>query len=60
MIDENVIIGVDGVFVSMPSLKTKETDEMGNPVFKDICNPITADFQKEFTGAILRAYDLKK
>lgn len=50
----------EGVFVSMPSLKTKDLDELGNPVYKEICNPITADFQKEFTGAILQAYELKK
>lgn len=50
----------EGVFVSMPSLKSKDTDELGNPIYKEICNPITADFQKEFTGAILQAYELKK
>lgn len=50
----------EGVFVSMPSLKTKDMDELGNPIYKEICNPITADFQKEFTGAILQAYVLKK
>ena len=50
----------EGVFVSMPSIKTKDLDELGNPVYKEICNPITADFQKEFTGAILQAYELKK
>lgn len=50
----------EGVFVSMPSLKSKDIDELGNPIYKEICNPITADFQKEFTGAILQAYELKK
>lgn len=50
----------NGVFVSMPSQKTSEVDEHNNNVYKDICNPITADFQQEFSGAILKAYEMKK
>lgn len=50
----------NGVFVSMPSQKTGEVDEYNNNVYKDICNPITADFQHEFSGAILKAYEMKK
>ena len=50
----------NGVFVSMPSQKTKEVDENNNSVYKDICNPITAEFQQEFTGFILKAYEMKK
>lgn len=50
----------NGVFVSMPSQKTSEVDEYNNNVYKDICNPITADFQQEFSGAILKAYEMKK
>lgn len=49
-----------GVFVSMPSQKTSEVDEYNNPVYKDICNPITSEFQQEFTGAITEAYEKKK
>lgn len=49
-----------GVFVSMPSQKTSEVDEYNNNVYKDICNPITAEFQQEFSGAILKAYEMKK
>ena len=50
----------NGYFISMPSQKTKGVDEYNNPVYKDICNPITADFQQELSGAILEAYELKK
>lgn len=49
-----------GVFVSMPSQKTSEVDEYNNPVYRDICNPITSEFQQEFTGAITEAYEKKK
>ena len=49
-----------GVFVSMPYQKTNEVDEYNNNVYRDICNPITADFQQELSGAILKAYDMKK
>ena len=49
-----------GMFVSMPSQKTSDVDEFNNSIYKDICNPITAEFQQEFTGAILEAYEQKK
>ena len=49
-----------GVFVSMPSQRTSDVDEFNNTVYKDICNPITAEFQQEFSGAVLEAYEQKK
>lgn len=49
-----------GMFVSMPSQRTSEVDEYNNPVYKDIVNPITSEFQQEFSGAILEAYEQKK
>ncbi len=45
------------LFVSMPSYKSNERTEQNEALFKDICNPITAAFQKEFSQAILSAYD---
>ena len=48
------------MFVSMPSQKTGDVDEFNNSIYKDICNPITAEFQQEFCGAILEAYEQKK
>lgn len=50
----------DDVFISMPSKKTGEVDEYNSPVYRDICNPITVDFQKELSGAIKDAYNRKK
>ena len=40
-------------FVAMPSYKSKETDENGKPVYKEICNPITKDFRETLYNAIL-------
>lgn len=40
-------------FVAMPSYKSKQVDEQGKPVYKDICNPITKDFREALYGAIL-------
>lgn len=43
-------------FVSMPSFKSKERNEHNQPVYKDVCNPITSDFRKELYDAILTLY----
>jgi len=43
-------------FVSMPSYRTKTVDEDGNPVFKDICNPITKGFRESLYNAILESF----
>lgn len=40
-------------FVSMPSFKSKEKNEHDQPVYKDVCNPITRDFRKELYDDIL-------
>ncbi len=37
-----------------------EVDEYHNNVYKDICNPITSEFQQEFSGSIIKAYEMKK
>ena len=34
----------------LPSYKTKQTDEAGNAIYKDICNPITKDFRTNLIG----------
>lgn len=44
------------LFVSMPSYRTKTVDEDGNPVFKDICNPITKEFRESLYNAILESF----
>ena len=44
------------VFVSMPSYKTNQTDEKGEPVYKDVFNPVTKEFRDELYDNILKAY----
>lgn len=44
-------------FVSMPSFKSKERNERNQPVYKDVCNPITGDFRKELYDDILSLYE---
>ena len=43
-------------FVSMPSFKTKKRTEYNQPVYKDVCNPITSEFRKELYDDILSLY----
>ncbi len=44
------------LFVSMPRYKTNERDDNGNTVYKDVCNPITAECRQEVYSTILNAY----
>lgn len=44
-------------FVSMPSFKSKERTEHNEPVYKDVCNPITSEFRKALYDDILALYD---
>lgn len=46
-----------GLFVSMPRYRSNERDEKNGVVYKDVCNPITAEFRKELYDSILEAYD---
>lgn len=43
-------------FVSMPSFKSKERTEYNEPVYKDVCNPITSEFRKALYDDILSLY----
>lgn len=45
------------LFVSMPRYKSNERDGQGSAVYKDVCNPITAEFREELYGTILSAYE---
>ena len=45
------------LFVAMPSYKTKQVDEAGKAVYRDICNPITKDFREALYGAILSSFE---
>ncbi len=57
VINVAVLEGKKGNFVSMPSFRTKERDEHNNPVYKDVCNPITKEFREELYQDILELYD---
>ena len=48
------------LFVSMPRYKFSERDEQGGVVYKDVCNPITAEFREELYGNILEAFEQAK
>ena len=45
-----------GLFVAMPSFKSKERNDKNETVYKDVCHPITADFRAELYGDILNLY----
>lgn len=50
----------DSLFVSMPCYKSSECDENGGTIYKDVCNPITAEFRKELYDNILEAFEQTK
>ena len=45
------------LFVSMPRYKSNEEDANGGSVYKDVCNPITAEFREELYTNILEEYN---
>ncbi len=45
------------LFVSMPRYKSNGVDQDNNPVYKDICNPITKEFREELYGNILEEFN---
>lgn len=47
----------DQLFVSMPRYKSSERDDNGGSVYKDVCNPITAEFREELYANIIEAYE---
>ena len=44
------------LFVSMPRYKSKGVDQDNNPVYRDICHPITKEFREELYTNILEEY----
>ena len=50
----------EDVFVSMPSHRTNDVNEKGEPIYRDICNPITKEFYEELVTNILEAYEKRK
>lgn len=45
------------LFVSMPKYKSNEINENGNPIYKDVCNPINAALRKDITERIVKEYN---
>ena len=45
------------LFVSMPRYKSNERSEDGSAIYKDVCNPITAEFREELYSNILEEYE---
>ena len=44
------------LFVAMPSYRTGAVNNNGKAVYKQYCNPMTQDFNKELSESILHAY----
>lgn len=53
----NILQGKDKTFISMPSYKTKQTDEQGKPVYQDVCYPVTKEFREKLYDEIQREYE---
>lgn len=56
----NILQGKEKVFVSMPSYRTKQKDENGRDIYRDICYPVTKDFRAKLYGEIEKAYEEAK
>jgi len=48
--DIKVIEGTEGLFIAMPSRKTKEGE------YKDIAHPINSETRKELSDTVLKAF----
>ena len=44
------------LFVSMPRYKSNERSEDGSAIYKDVCNPITAEFREELYYKVILKY----
>ena len=56
----SILQGKENLFVSMPSYKTKQTDEQGKAVYQDVCYPVTKEFREVLYGEIIDAYNAAK
>ena len=57
----NIVERKDGnLFVSMPSYKTKQVDENGKDIYKDICFPVTKEFRERLFNAVLTSFKERK
>lgn len=56
----SLLEGKKGLFVAMPSYKTKQTDKEGKSEYQDICYPVIKAFREKLYGAVTEAYELAK
>jgi len=56
----SLLQGKNGVFISMPSYKTKQIDGRGRNVYQDICYPVTKDFHEKLNNLILQGFEQAK
>ena len=56
----NIVQGKEKIFVSMPSYKTKQTDEQGKAVYQDVCYPVTKEFREKLYSEIVSQYEKAK
>lgn len=48
--------GKNGLFVTMPNYNTHTVDKNNNPVYENLCNPITKEFHENLRDNILQCY----
>lgn len=53
----SLLEGKKGLFVAMPSYKTKQTDKDGKSVYQDVCYPITKEFREKLYDTLKEAYE---
>ena len=56
----SLLEGKNGLFVAMPSYKTKQTDKEGKSVYQDVCYPITKEFREKLFDTLKAAYEQAK
>lgn len=56
----SLLQGKNGMFVAMPSYKTKQTDEFGKSLYQDVCYPITKEFREKLYGELVEVYHQEK
>ena len=56
----NILQGKENIFVSMPAYKTKQIDELGKPIYQDVCYPVTKEFREKLYAEIVKEYEQAK
>ena len=53
----SLIMGKNGLFVSMPSYKTNQIGEHNQSVYRDVCYPVTGEFREKVNNLLMDAYE---